>query len=248
MGKKSSVLYVASGGWLAHTERQDPLAGSHDDACGVDWKGVGEALHALAGSRQVRVLLSARLCRFGVLPWVSSLASRRAMHAYVAEALAEDHGISAQSHHLAIDWPAFGEPVLAAAYPRALVEAVREGLEAAGHVLDVVESTPGPVLRRYGARLGAGPALLAWAEEDGIAAVTVEDNRVAQIETLPRNGQGLDDLAVWSARKQFIFADDASLHWLATAEKPVAFPGATLDVAEATPAVSAGHALGMAWR
>jgi hypothetical protein len=248
MGKKSSVLYVASAGWLAHADRLAPLAGSHEDACGADWKGVGEALRGLAGPRRVRVLLSARLCRFGVLPWVSSLAGRRAMLAYVAEALAEDHGISAQTHHFAIDWPAFGEPVLAAAYPRDLVEALRAGLEAAGHVLDAVESTPGPVLRRYGARLGAGPALLAWAEEDGIAAVTVEENRVAQIETLPRNGQGLDDLAVWSARKQFIFADDASLHWLATAEKPAAFPGAIMEVADAAAAVSAGHALGLAWR
>lgn len=248
MGKKSSVLYISSVGWLAHTDRLAPLAGTHEDACAADWQGAGEALRGLAGPRRVRVLLSARLCRFGVLPWVSSLAGGRAMRAYVAEALAEDHGISAQSHHLAIDWPAFGEPVLAAAYPRALVEAVREGLEVAGHVLDAVESTPGPVLRRYGALLGDGPALLAWAEEDGIAAVTIEENRVAQIETLPRNGQGLDDLAVWSARKQFVFADDASMHWLATAERPSVFPGATVELADAPSALSTAHALGMAWR
>lgn len=247
MGKKSTVLYVATNSWLALPGGMEPIVGTHDDASVADWKGVGTMLRESAGQSRVRVLLSARLCRFGVFPWISSVATGRAMRAHVEEAFAESHAISTQSHHFEIDWPSYGQPVLAVAYPRTLIEALRDGLVETGHVPSVVDSSMGPVLRRYGARLGPEPALLAYAEDDGMTAVTVEDDRVAQVEMLADSGHGLDELVVWAARKRLLH-DDGGLHWLATADKPREFPGGIMALEETGEAMSAGHALSMTWR
>jgi len=244
VGKKKIPLYVSATSWVAPARggTPAPLSGMPPAPDDADWGALGKALREQFGAVQVQLLLSARQCRFLVLPWISSCYSGASIRAYVADAFAEAMAVTRQTHHVEIDWPAYGEPILAAAYPRALIESLRATLRSAGHVLESVDSSIGPILRRYGRALGAGPVLLAYAEDDGITGITIEDGRVVQVETLSGDGGGLDDLGVWSSRKQFSFADDRQLRWLATTAKPDAFAGVPLAIVGAAP-VSAGHAM-----
>lgn len=248
MAKKILPMYVSSRSWLAPPPPGElmPIAGVNDPDA-PDWNVAGRKLRERFGVSRVHVLLSARLCRYQVLPWLSSCYTGSAIRAYVADAFAEVASITADTHHVEIDWPAYGEPILAIAYPRIDVEALRAGLRSAGHQPAGVDSSVGPILRRYGRTLGNLPALLAWAEDDGITAVSLEAGRVAQVETLSGQDGGLEDVGIWSSRKQFAFGNDAKLHWLGTAAPPPAFAGAVMAVAGAAP-VSAGHGVVSAWR
>ena len=152
-----------------------------------------------------------------------------------------------ESHHIQIDWPRYGEPILAVAYPRVIVDSLRDGLAAQGHVLAKIDSSIAPLLRRYGQALDTNQALLAYAEDDGITGITVEDGKIVQIETLSGHGTRLDDVGIWSSRKQFAFADDAQLRWLATAAMPDVYVGTLLPLVGVAP-ISAGHAVVMAWQ
>jgi hypothetical protein len=249
MGKKTLALYVSATGAIASARASvlAPVAAAHADVSGVDWKALGETLRAHFGNASVQLLLSARQCRYQVLPWLSSCYTGAAIRRYVADAFAAAAGVTAASHWIEIDWPRYGEPVLAAAYPLAIVDALRDGLASSGHVLAGVDSSIGPILRRYGKALDASQALLAYAEDDGITGITLEDGKVVQIETLSGDGAGLDDVGVWSSRKQFAFADDSQLRWLATAEKPAVYAGTLLPLVGPAP-ISAGHAVVMAWQ
>lgn len=249
MSKKTLALYVSANGTIASTRASllAPMTAMHADVSSVDWNALGETLRERFGKTRVQLLLSARQCRFQVLPWLSSCYTGAAIRRYVADAFASEAGATTESHQIEIDWPHYGEPILAAAYPRAIVNGLRDGLASSGHVLVGANSSIGPVLRRYGYALDARQALLAYAEDDGITGVTVEDGKVVQIETLSGVGVGLDDVGVWSSRKQFAFADDAQLRWLATAEKPEVFAGTMLPLVGPSP-TSAGHAVVMAWQ
>lgn len=249
MGKKTLALYVSASSTIAAARASvlAPLAATHADVSSVDWKAWGESLRAHFGVATVQLLLSARQCRYQVLPWLSSCYTGAAIRRYVDDAFMAAAGATAESHRIEIDWPRYGEPILAAAYPRVIVDALRDGLVASGHVLAAVDSSIGPILRRYGRALDASQALLAYAEDDGITGITVEDGKVVQIETLSGDGMGLDDVGVWSSRKQFAFADDAQLRWLATAAKPAVYAGTLLPLIGPAPE-SAGHAVVMAWQ
>lgn len=223
-----------------------PINGeNHSDS--TDWCRAGVELREAFGISRVHVLLSARLCRYQVLPWLSSCYTGSAIRAYVADAFAEVASVTADTHHVEIDWPAYGEPILAVAYPRVAIEALHAGMRSAGHQPAGVDSSVGPILRRYGKTLGNLPALLAYAEDDGITGITLEDGRIAQVETLSGQDGGLEDIGIWSSRKQFAFGHDAQLHWLGTAAPPPTFAGTVMAVAGAAP-VSAGHGVVSAWR
>ncbi len=151
------------------------------------------------------------------------------------------------THHIEIDWPRYGEPIVAAAYPRNLVESIREGLLRSALVLDHVSSSVDSMLGRYGRLLGTGASLLTYAEDDGLAAVSLDGGRVAQIETLSWESDGLQQVEAWATRKQFAFADDSQLFWLGTSAKPEAYVGTVLDSLPAE-VISPGHAVVLACR
>lgn len=247
MGTRQIPLYVSGTTWLAGVAPQ-PLRGAHVSPLAQQWERVGQQLcKAAAGRRDVAVVLSARLCRSVVLPWTSGCHRAGTIRRLVAEAFAAQ-GIDEAGHHLQVQWPDFGAPILAIAYPRELGEALRSGLAAAGLSLASVCVSAVPVLSTHGRRLGASPALLAWDEDDGVTAVTVEAGRVLQLESLPRDGHGLEDLAVWASRKRMAFASDEALRWLALSTPPAAFaPESIMAPGQAKP-LSAGHAVVQAWR
>lgn len=247
MAKKILPLYVSSRSWVAPSVSGELLPGNGDHSEAPDWSQVGKELREKSGVSQVQVLLSARLCRYQVLPWLSSCYTASAIRAYVADAFAEVASVTADTHHVAIDWPAYGEPILAVAYPRIAIEALHSGMVSAGHRPAGVDSSVGPILRRYGRKLGSRPALLAYAEDDGITGITLEEGRVVQVETLSGQDGGLEDIGIWSSRKQFAFGHDAQLHWLGTAARPASFAGAVMVVLGPAPS-SAGHGVVSAWR
>jgi len=244
MDTRAPALYVSSRTWAAPSPRGSlaPLGGAHADAATADWAAVATRLRERFGPVPVRLVLSSRLCRFVALPWLSSCWHAGAIRAYVEAAFAEAAQATPATHRIEIDWPGYGEPILAVAYPRALVDAVSAGLLGQSLVLAGIESSIGPVLRRHGGTLGAGANLLAYAEDDGIAALGFEDGRVVQVETLAGEGHGLDDVGVWSARRRIAYSDDRALRWLGTTPAPVRFAGNTLAVAGAAYA-SPGQAL-----
>lgn len=248
MAKNLLPLYVSSRSWVAPPPAGElmPVTGqSHPDA--PDWGRMGTELREAFGVSRVRVLLSARLCRYQVLPWLSSCYTGSTIRSYVADAFAEVASVTADTHHIEIDWPAYGEPIFAVAYPRIVIEALHAGMRSAGHEPAGVDSSVGPILRRFGKKLGNLPALLAFAEDDGITGITLEGGRVAQVETLSGQDGGLEDVGIWASRKQFAFGHDAQLHWLGTAARPATFAGAVIAVPGAA-AASAGHGVVSAWR
>jgi hypothetical protein len=238
------ALYVSGGTWAASSPPGSlaPLGGTHADVHAADWSAVATRLRERFGPVPLRLVLSARLCRFVVLPWLSSCWTAGAIRACVESAFAQSAQATPATHRIQVDWPAYGEPILAVAYPRALVDAVAAALLARLLVLDSVESSIGPVLRRHAGALGAGAGLLAYAEDDGIAALGLEHGRLVQVETLDGDGPGLDDLGVWSARRRMAYADDGQMRWLGTTPMPPRFAGDALAVAGVAVA-SAGHAI-----
>lgn len=192
-----------------------PAAGAHAGVHAFDPCSVVDALAAAAVRRAwVRLVLSARQCRYAVLPWLTSDASGHAIERRVHASLRERYDVDASTHHVTIDWPRFGQPIVAAAYPLAPVIAIREALGAAGHVLIEVEGSVDRVLRAHGRALGLEPGLLAYAEDDGITALTVEQGTLVQVETLSGSAGGLEDLAHWWARKQVAFDTSERMYWL----------------------------------
>lgn len=249
MRRTKLALYVSAQGWVAApcTDTPVSVSGVYADLSEADWPAIGEEVRQSFGPARVRLVLSALRCQFLVLPWVSSCRMPADVRAFVAEAFAETAAVVADTHRIEIDWPRYGEPIVAAAYPRLLIEAVREGLLSSGLVLDEVSSSVDGMLARYGRALGTGASLLAYAEDDGLTAVSIDGGRVVQIETLSWESDGLQQVEAWATRKQFAFADDSQLYWLGSSAKPPAYVGTVLDSAFVDVA-SPGHAVVFACR
>jgi hypothetical protein len=243
MARRAPLLYVSGGTWAASSPPGSlaPMGGTHADAATADWPAVATRLRERFGPVPVQLVLSTRLCRFAALPWLPDCWTAKAMRAHVEAAFAAA-GVTTDAHRIEVDWPAYGEPILAAAFPRALVEHIAAALLGQQLVLAGVEASLGPLLRRVGAALGAGPSLLAYAEDDGIAALALDGGRVLQVETLAGDGGGLDDIGAWSARRRMAYADDRQLRWLGATPPPARFAGTTLAT-PGTAAASAGQAL-----
>jgi len=243
-------LYVSATSWLAIAPQPGPsgpapASGTFTDIASADWKAIGQSLHTRFGGvrRNIRLVLSSRQCRFLVLPWSSAHVTSASMRSYVAQAFAETHDYSGKSQHIEIDWPEFGEPILAVAYPRPTIDLLETGLASSGHVLGSVTASVEPVLRKYAKSLGADACLLTFAEDDGITAITIEANSIVQVETPAEHGDGLDDMVIWSSRKRLGFADDSHMWWLANAAKPDAYPGSLLPLVGIDKPTSPGHGI-----
>lgn len=250
MGRQRIHLYVSGSTWLATGHPAGvPVHGTHADPAEQKWEAVAQQLRANMGkTRSVSVVLSARLCGFIVLPWLSSCYTGSAIRKYVSDAFVATQGVTDASHRIEIHWPDYGAPILSAAFPRALVQAMQAGLSSAGFEMHGVVSSVTPVLARYARGLGAGSHLLAYGEDDGVTAITVEDGRVVQVETIARDGHGLENMATWSARKRMAFASDDAMQWLVTSMPPEGFVGKCMALQGADKPITAGHALVAACR
>lgn len=239
-------LYVSGVTWLAAAGEGAlaPLSGMHENPSAQQWTEVAQLLrNRFKTANTASLILSARLCRFVVLPWVSSRSTSGAIRSSAAAAFSENHGVDDSTHRIEIHWPPYGVPILAVAYPRALVDTLRSALKASGCRLTDVTVSIDPILTEYGKDVGMGSSLLAYAEDDGVTGITLDEGHVVQVETLSGNGYGLDDATAWSSRKRFAFSTDEALRWLTTSAPPDAFAGITLPLRGIDKPVSPGHAV-----
>ena len=240
-------MYVAGRTWVAARpgDARGALAGGHagGEPDAAQWARIVQDLRSHFGPiGPVRMVLSARLCRFLVAPWVSDCFTGPSIRASVL-AMFASQDVTERSHRIEIDWPDYGQPAPAVAYPRALVEAVHASLTAGGGALASTVASIVPVMRCHSRGLQALPgALLAYEEDDGITGITLEAGRLAQVETMALHGEGLDDACLWLSRKRVAFADDSALHWLGATAPPDTFVGRVLPMPGDAPA-SPGHAL-----
>ncbi|NZA25158.1 hypothetical protein H0E84_02075 [Luteimonas sp. SJ-92] len=243
MRSKSAHLYLSGSTWVAvRRGLASAVWGVHGDPSSGDWAQVGRSLvEAFGRPARIRLVLSTRLCPCLVVPWVSSRFTASAVRDHVVDAFLHGPGVTAASHRIEAVWPRFGRPILAVAYPRGLVDEVAAGLAESGCLVDAVVASLHPVLRRYGTASGCDSSLLAFAEDDGITGITMDGGQVTQVETLSGWGGGLEDAALWLARKRFGFEDDSALRWLATGDAPEGFVGKTISVGASGSPVSPGH-------
>lgn len=248
MFKKPIHLYIATSTWFASTGAGESnlLQGEHAGLMDGDWSPLCKTLASHFGPRRkVSLVLSAAYCRFLVTPWVSSNYTHKSIRANVIDAFARNHGVTASNHHIRIQWPKYGAPVLAVGYSHEMLDALRVCLGQAGMTLAEATASVFAIHRKYGPSLPTGDSLLAYAEDDGLAAITLEQGALAQVEWLPAQGMrnGLDGIGVWSSRKRFGFADDQHMRWLASSEMPGVFPGKLMQLKGLDRAFSPGHAV-----
>ena len=251
MFKKPIHLYIATSTWFASTGagESNQLQGEHTGLTDGDWSSLGKALSSHFGKRRkVSLVLSAAYCRFMVTPWVSSNYTHKSIRAHVIDAFARSQGVTDSSHHVRIQWPKYGAPILAVGYPQEVLNALHACLSEVGMTLAEATASVFAIHRKYGPSLPSGDSLLAYAEEDGLAAITLEEGALALVEWMPAQGMsnGLDGIDVWSSRKRFGFADDQHMRWLASSEMPSVFPGKLMRLKGLEQAVSPGHAIVMA--
>lgn len=204
-----------------------------------------QALASHFGARRnVNLVLSTTQCLFATVPWVSTHYTGKAIKKHVADFLGHDER-DVTDYRIRIQWPTFGSPILAVGYPQALLDGIRNCLLDVDLRLQGATASAFPVHRRYGVSLPSGHSLLAYAEEDGVTAITVEDRAIIQVESLPAHGHdhGLDDFSVWSSRKRFNFSDDGRMLWLSSGATPDAFPGKTLPLKGPVGSLSPAHAV-----
>lgn len=244
MFSKPLHLYVSNTTWLAmgRTGAAGHLGGEYGDPSQADWAAVASALREKFGHREeIKLILSARQCRFAVLPWVSSCFTGRAIRSYVASALETDYGITTGTHHIEIEWPRYARPIFATAYPRTLVEALAAALASAGLDLASATASVGPIVSRHCGTPDMQQGLIAYAEDDGLTAVSIEQGEITAVEVLHGDACALDELEVWASRKRFGFSRDEQMRWLGTASKPEAFPGVLLPLNGSALPTTAGH-------
>ena len=248
MFKKPIHLYIATSTWFASTGAGEPnrLQGEHTGLVDQDWKPLCKALSSHFGkSHKVNLVLSAAYCRFITTPWVSSKYTHKSIHDHVIDTFARNQGVTLSSHHICIQWPKYGAPVLAVGYPHDTLNALRLCLDQAGITLAEATASVFAIHHRYGPFLPSGDSLLAYAEDDGLTAITLEQGALAQVEWLPGQGvpNGLDGIDVWSARKRFEFSDDEHMCWLANSAMPSIFPGMLIQIQGEEQFTSPGHAI-----
>ena len=245
MARSTIQLYLSRTTWVAASPAaaDEPASGVLEGEDGMVWSSLGQTLRQrFPLHRSVRVILSARRCQFLVAPWAPGCFTGRAIRDYVAQLFAELHNVLDATHHIEIDWPPYGHPILAVAYPRAVIGGLRQGLADSNLTIVSVMPSIAPVMRRFASKLSKPSALLAYAEDDGVTGVTFDAGHVVQVEALSGQPGGLEDPALWFARKRFVFDDDRAMHWLATAPAPDGFSVTSLPCGDAKPA-SPGHAL-----
>lgn len=248
MFKKPIHLYIATSTWFASTGagESNRLQGNHSGFMDGNWNPLCEALSSHFGKRRkIGLVLSAAYCRFMATPWVSSNYTHKSIRAHVIDSFARSHGVTDSSHHVRIQWPKYGAPILAVGYPQEVLNALRTCLGEAGMTLAEATASVFAIQRKYGPSLSSGDSLLAYAEDDGLAAITLEQGALTQVEWLPAQGisNGLDGIDIWSSRKRFGFADDQHMRWLASSEMPAVFPGKLMQLKGLEQATSPGHAI-----
>lgn len=185
-------------------------------------------------AKDVDLLLSSTRVRFVGVPWVMGTFSGAAIRRQAEQALAAT-GADPDGWELRIQWPRYGCPVFAVAYPRQLLAGAAEALAAAGLGVRRSLATAVATATRVGPQMPEGPGLLCFAEDDGITGVHLDDGLIADVEWVSHAGSGLDSVDVWCRRKRLEYPGEGQLRWLQPAHCPPPFEGHATSQANGSP-------------
>lgn len=203
-------------------------------ADGLDPAALAEAvawLRSRPGTRgDVELLLASARVAFVTVPWVMGTFTGAAIRRQVVQGFAAT-GVDATDRELRIQWPAYGAPTFAVAYPRRLLADAGSALHAAGLGLGPSMAVAVAVACRFGPRLPGGQGLLCFAEDDRLTGVHIDGGAMGDVESVPRDGSGLDSVDVWCRRKRLEYPADGQLRWLQASHCPAAFASTALAAA-----------------
>ncbi|GEM_PF-1000421 len=185
-------------------------------------------------AEDVDLLLSSTRVRFVSAPWVMGTFSGAAIRHQAEQALAAT-GTDPAGWELRIQWPRYGCPVFAVAYPRQLLAGAAEALAATGLAVRHSLATAVATATRVGTQMPQGPGLLCFAEDDGITGVHLDDALIADVEWVSHAGHGLDSVDVWCRRKRLEYPGERQVRWLQPAYCPPPFEGQTTSQANGSP-------------
>lgn len=212
---KSCLLYLTSQSWFA-LERGSQNA--HGSGAIIPESDLPLATLAqwlqsqVTGKTRVDVLISAAAVHFLALPWLSTANTGAAIRKRVLHAW-EKNGLDGAAHDIRIQWPRYGEPIIAVAYPTAWLRSIEELLATAGATIGTVTCSAVAIAERYAARMPRGPSLLIIEEGDAVVGLHLQDGTLTDVEVLSPQSEGLDEVPVWLHRKQMDFPDAGQVRW-----------------------------------
>lgn len=233
---KSVRLYVTPRSLYAVSRDGQVSRAEVDDPGGVVSPALGTAANWLRersgfGAR-VELAMASSLVRFVTVPWIAGTFTGDAIRSQVVRALAELHGEDPAQWQLCIQWPRYGWPAFAVAYPSGLMAAVAESLLAAELTLDRTVASAAAVVSRYASNMPRGASFVGFHEDDGLTGVHLHDGKIAEVEFVSHQVQGLDAPDIWGSRKRFEFPTPGQLRWVQAGHCPSAFAGLALTAAE----------------
>ncbi|WP_368564622.1 hypothetical protein [Pseudoxanthomonas sp. UTMC 1351] len=218
---KSCILYLTSRSWhaLERGRQRVHASGSIDAGSKQPFAALAQWLTSHAtGKLRVDVLVSAAAVRFMTLPWSSAAGTGAGIRKRVLQAW-ERSGLDNSTHDIRIQWPRYGEPIVAVAYPTAWLRSLEAALAAAGVSVGAIGCSAVAIAGRYAVRMPSGPSLLVIEEDDALVGVHLRDGAITDFETLPPDGQGLDEVSVWLHRKQMDLPEAKQMRWFLPSER-----------------------------
>lgn len=177
----------------------------------------------VVGRNRVDLLLASSMVRFAAVPWVAGTFTGGAVRRQVERDLAQRYGPESGNWSLRIQWPTYGWPIFAIAYPTWLLSEVSAALRKVGLASNQAMAMAVAAAARHGGRMPGGAGWIGFLEDEGLTGVHVNDGTILEVECLQVRGQGLDAPEVWCRRKQFEFPEPGQLRWLQAGHGPLVF-------------------------
>jgi hypothetical protein len=186
---------------------------------------LSSALGQVRGARKAcSIVLGNGLVRYAMLPWRSEVAQKAARHAYAQAFLENTYGTAAQSWAVMLDESAYGEPTLACAVDRELLESVRGTLREAGRRAISIQPYFCAALNRYRRKMTGLDLWFAVLEPERICLAQIAGRSLRVLRSQRACGDASAELAGMIERESLVAGraiSDARLYVFA--------PGATAE-------------------
>lgn len=169
----------------------------HDE--GPAWCQAAQALEPLlegAGRGALTLVLSSRFVRFALIPWSEQIASPEELEAYARFRYQEVYGACADDWQLRVAPAPAGQPRLAAALERGLLEPLQAALKACGGRLASVQPYLMVAFNRFTGQLPAGDFLFVLAEPGRSTLLLAREGRWAAVRSLAAGDEDAQLLAL----------------------------------------------------
>ncbi|GAB3388907.1 hypothetical protein [Azotobacter armeniacus] len=170
----------------------------YGQAEGPAWSGAAQALERLLseqdrGRGTLSLVLSSRFVRFALIPWSEQIASPEELEAYARFRFQEIYGALANDWLVRLSPAPAGQPRLAAAVERGLLERLQVALKGAGLRLASVQPYLMAAFNRFAGQLPAGDFLFVLAEQGRSSLLLAREGCWAGVRSVAGSG---DDTAL----------------------------------------------------